>query len=159
MLIWLICARGQHWQTTVANVRVHATTGRRPIDLLLMEALTSFASMTEYRLSERYERTVDSEGFVRLHGSRYSVPPSVVGQKVVVEQGEQKLVVRLGEVIIAEHRAATRHGESVTKPEHVAQMWQLAMARTPVPPARNSQSLFQQPVATRPLSVYEEAAR
>lgn len=152
-------AKGQHWQNEIANRRIHATTHKRPVDLLKAENLTSYSGTLEYRLSERFERTVDAEGFVRLSGSRYSVPPSVVGQRVIVEQGEQKIIVRLGEAIVAEHKPALRAGECVTKPEHVAQMWQLAMARTPVLSKKGGKLLFEQAVEARPLSVYEEAAR
>ena len=151
-------AQGQHWQSEVANVRVHATTRERPCDLFTKEGLTPPSSIVAYRVSERLERVVDSEGFVRLRGSRYSVPPTAVGQRVIVEQGEQRILVRLGEVIIAEHPRATRAGECLAQPEHVAEMWRLAFARTPVPGAREGTPLFQQPVAVRPLSVYEEVA-
>ena len=149
-------AQGQHWQSEVANVRVHATTRERPCDLFTKEGLIPTSSVAAYRVRERIERVVDAEGFVRLRGSRYSVPPTAVGQRVVVEQGEQRILVRLGEVIIAEHVPATRAGECVAHPEHVAEMWRLAFARTPVPGARESAPLFQQPVLVRPLSVYEE---
>lgn len=149
-------AQGQHWQSEVANVRLHATTRERPCDLFTKEGLTPISSIVAYRVSERIERVVDSEGFVRLRGSRYSVPPTAVGQRVIVEQGEQRILVRLGEVIIAEHPRATRAGECLVYLEHVAEMWRLAFARTPVPGAREGTPLFQQPVLVRPLSVYEE---
>lgn len=149
-------AQGQHWQAEVANARLHATTRERPCDLFASEDLIPISSISEYRLSERIERVVDSEGFVGLKGSRYSVPPTAVGQRVIVEQGEQRILVRLGEVIIAEHLPATRPGECRAHPEHIAEMWRLAYARTIVPRARESAPLFQQPVAVRPLSVYEE---
>jgi len=150
-------AQGRHWQDEVANVRLHATTRARPCDLFVAEGLIPCASVVAYRLSEKVERVVDAEGFVRLRGSRYSVPPAAVGRRVIVEQGEQRVVVRLGEVIIAEHMSATRRGECRAHPEHVAAMWRLAFARTPVPPAQaNNALLFQQPVASRPLSAYEE---
>lgn len=151
-------ARGQHWQNETANVRVHATTERRPMDLLLQEGLMPMGAVAEYKLVARRNRTVDNEGFVSWRGSRYSVPPAVVGQQVIVEQGEQRVLVRLGEVIIVEHKAAARSGESVVKAEHVAEMWHLAMARTKVPPISKGQLLFEQTVEARSLSVYEEVA-
>lgn len=151
-------AQGGHWQNEIANRRVHATTGERPVDLLQVENLTPLASIQPYRFAAITRRVVDAEGYVRLAGSRYSVPPAVVGQRVIVERGEQQIRVRIGQVIVAEHRASTRAGECVAHPEHVAQMWQLAMAKTSVP-KREAPLLFQQPVEQRPLSVYEEAAR
>lgn len=154
-------AQGQHWQEGVANVRVHATTHARPCDLLNNEDLLPLASVAVYRLSEKLERKVDAEGYVRVAGSRYSVPPTSVGQRVIVEQGEGRITVRLGEVIIAEHLRATRTGECHAHPEHVAAMWRLAYARTPVARTTPSVSgfLIHQPVAVHSLSVYEEVTR
>lgn len=149
-------AQGQHWQSEVANVRVHATTKERPCDLLNNEDLLPLASLPTYRLSEKLERKVDAEGFVRVAGSRYSVPPASVGRHVIVERGEGRISVRLGEVIIAEHPRAARTGECHAHPEHVAAMWRLAFARTPVSRTLSSALLIEQPVAQRPLAVYEE---
>lgn len=154
-------AQGQHWQEAVANVRLHATTQARPCDLLNNEGLLPLASVAAYRLSEKLERKVDAEGYVRVAGSRYSVPPTSVGQRVIVEQGEGRITVRVGEVIIAEHLRASRTGECHAHPEHVAAMWRLAFARTPVPRTTESVAslLVHQPVAVRPLSIYEEVTR
>lgn len=152
-------AQGPRWQNEVANVRVHATTKARPCDLLAAEQLIPLASVVAYRLSGRVERVVDAEGYVRLAGSRYSVPPAVVGQRVIVECGDERVSVRLGEVVIAEHPRASRTGECHAQPEHVAAMWQLAFARTPVPRTLSSALLIQQSVAARPLAVYEEVTR
>jgi hypothetical protein len=117
------------------------------------------ASVPAYRLAQSYRRTVDAEGFVRLAGSRYSAPPQAVGQKVIVELGEQRVRVRLGAVIIADHAPATRVGECVAQPAHVAEMWRLAMTRTPLLSKTTDRLLFEQTVTARPLSVYEEAAQ
>ena len=129
----------------LCSKKFFATLPARPRDLLAAEGLIPFVSVTAYRLSERVERVVDAEGFVRLRGSRYSVPPEAVGRRVVVECGEQQVVVR--------------RGECRAHPEHVAAMWRLAFARTPVPSAQANALLFQQPVATRPLCIYEEVSR
>lgn len=152
-------AQSFHWQTEVANVRIHATTGRQPAELLAAEQLIPLAAVPAYRPAQSCQRTVDAEGFVRLAGSRYSVPPQAVGQKVIVELGEQRVRVRLGAVIIADHAPATRVGECVAQPAHVAEMWRLAMVRTPILLKTADRLLFEQTVTARPLSVYEEAAQ
>lgn len=149
-------AQGLHWQEQVANLRVHATTQERPVDLWPKENLTDVSDLAPYRLALRYERQVDAEGFVRLSGSRYSVPPQHVGQRVVIEQGAQTVVVRAGDLVIAEHPTATRSGACMARPEHVAAMWQLALERTPAPRLLPDSLLSEQAVAARPLSVYEE---
>lgn len=147
--------QGTRWQEEAANKRIHATTKQRPVDLFRDEKLVPFGSCRKYRLSVRSDRTVSSEGFVHIGGSRYSVPPETVGKKVVVEQGEQRVVVRFGEVIIAEHGRAKRTGECIADPRHVAEMWKLSLARREVPP-RPAERLLFQAVESRPLAIYEE---
>jgi transposase len=147
--------QGTHWQEEVANKRIHDTTRARPIDLFREEKLVPLGSAPRYFVSKRLERTVSAEGFVHVSGSRYSVPPLIVGKKVVVEQGEQKVVVRSGEIIIAEHERARRSGECVADPKHVAEMWKLSLRRQEVPPKPAERLLFQA-VEARPLAIYEE---
>ena len=147
--------QGTLWQEEVANKRIHATTKERPIDLFAQEKLIQFGSTPRYCLSQRHDRTVSAEGFVHIGGSRYSVPPLIVGQRVVVEQGEQRIVVRHGEIIIAEHERARKAGECVADPAHVAEMWKLSLRRQEVPPKPAERLLFQA-VQSTPLAAYEE---
>jgi len=147
--------QGFHWQEETANRRIHATTKQRPIDLFEQERLIPFGAAPKYQLTNRRERKVSFEGFVDIGGSRYSVPPAVVGQKVIVEQGEQRVIVRLGEIIIAEHNRARVSGECVANPAHVAEMWKVSLKRSKVPPRPAERLLFQAVQAT-PLAVYEE---
>jgi transposase len=147
--------RGTHWQEGTANKREHGTTKQRPIDLFREEKLTAYGTVPKYYLSQRSDRMVSSDGFVQIGGSRYSVPPLHVGRRVVVEQGEQRVVVRYGDCIIAEHQRARSGGECVADPHHVAEMWKLSLARTAVPP-RPAERLLFQAVQSRPLAVYEE---
>lgn len=148
-------AQGFCWQEQTANRRIHATTKEQPIELFKAEKLVRLGTAPKYRLTARRTRKVSFEGFVHIGGSRYSVPPAVVGQKVIVEQGEQRVVVRLGEVIIAEHHRARTSGECVADPKHVAEMWKVSLLRSAVPPRPAERLLFQSVQAT-PLAVYEE---
>jgi hypothetical protein len=157
--------QARHWLTHTANVRIHATTGERPIDLLEAEQLTKLTSIASYRLCQTSVRTVDVEGFVHLEGSRYSMPPEHVGQPVVVEQGESRIPLRRGDRIIAEHPRAKRRGECVVDRAHVAAFWKLAMppgasgsAPAEKGPARRFEMRFTDAVASTPLSIYESAA-
>lgn len=79
-------AQAIRWLETVANVRVHATTGHRPVDLLASEKpkLTPIETVRPYALVERQTRRVMAESMVSFGTSRYSVPPRYVGQSVSV---------------------------------------------------------------------------
>jgi transposase len=153
-------AQGQHWLTHTANVRTHATTGRRPLDLLPSEQLTPLARMAPYHLCQKQVRTVDAEGFVHLEGSRYSTPPEHVGQAVLVEESEQRILIRRGEAIIATHPRAPRRGACVVDRAHVAAFWKLALpasGSTAADPPR-WEVTFAEGVATTPLALYEAVA-
>ena len=154
-------SQGYHWLCETANVRVHATTGQRPVDLLPQEGLTPLAAITPYPLSRRSARKVTAEAVVHLDRATYSVAPEYVGQTVLVEEDDQQIRIRSGERVLAAHRRAQRPGEQVLAPEHVAALWQLCAGRAAPPPAALSpafQVTFQEGVARTPLSVYEQLA-
>ncbi len=154
-------AQLRHWLDQVANVRLHATTHQRPLDLWAVEQpqLQSLAGLRPYRLATRVVRTVSSEAWVHFQGSRYSVPPAQVGQSVLVElvHDQQRLLIRAKEVIVASHPLARKRGESIADPAHLAALWQLSLATSPPPPIA-WQLACAEPVESRPLSVYEAVA-
>lgn len=149
-------AQARQWLAHTANSRLHATTGARPCDLLAQENLCALAAAPAYRIAAVSERKVDAESFVRLERSRYSVPPEYVGRRVIVEQAAQRVVVRAGDLIIAEHAAAPRPGACMTQQEHLAALWRLAVERAPAEAVPRWQIGFHEPVAATPLSAYEE---
>lgn len=150
--------QGQHWLDHVANLRIHATTGKRPIDLLAEERphLTPLSLVRPYRLVEPLLRKVGSESLVRINGSRYSVPPAYVGRQVAVLHDGQRIVVRCGDLVIAEHAPAPRPGSCITQKEHVEELWKQTLKR-PAPPVPSWTLSFDQPVAATPLERYEAA--
>jgi transposase len=151
-------SQAQAWLDQTANVRVHATTGHRPVDLLASErpALTPWDLIRTYTFIERHSRRVARESMVSFEASRYSVPPVYVGREVTVELcGERGVVIiRSGDAIVAEHRAASRPGQSLTHKEHLDELWKLAIQRDPSPPP-DWRLAFEQEVAARPLERYQ----
>jgi transposase len=149
--------QGTCWLDHVANVRVHATTGHRPVDLLAGEKpeLTPIESVRPFAFIERHPRKVGAESMVSFNASRYSVPPEYVGRSVEVCHEGQKITIRSGDLIVAEHPAAAKPGSSVTKKEHLDELWKLAMQRTPEP-LPSWKLTFEQSVATTPLDRYEQ---
>jgi transposase len=154
-------AQGRHWLTHTANVRIHATTKQRPLDLLAAEGLTPYASLSPYRFLRRSVRQVSVEGFVHLDRSRYSVHPDHVGRTVLVEEGEQRVIVRVGDLILAEHARAPQPGSCMAHPAHVAALWKLCLppGKEPPPTGPGWQVTFTEGVAQTPLSAYEQAAQ
>lgn len=149
-------AQVMQWLATVAHVRVHGTTGERPIDRWPNEGLTGYESIRPYQIEQSALRKADWEGYVRFGRSRYSVPPEIAGKNVVVGQREQKIVIRCGEMIVAEHVVAQRKGSTVADPEHLAAMWTLTLGKTESEIVPRWNVRFDAPVAATPLAVFDE---
>jgi len=149
-------AQGRQWMTETANVRVHATTGRRPVDLFPQETLTSLDAMPVYRFLDPVRRTVTWEAMVHFQGSRYSVPPQYAGKTVEVAASGGQIVIRLDDAILAEHRQASEAGQCIVQREHLAELWKITQEHVAVPPASRWQIDFEPTVETVPLACFEE---
>lgn len=154
-------ARAQltHWLAHTANVRVHATTQQRPVDLWAVERphLAPVAQRPAYRLATHAVRKVSSECWVHFEGSRYSVPPSQVGRSVLVEVqvDQRQVLIRADQVIIAAHPLALTRGSTLSDPAHLAALWEVTLAHATPPPPLGWDTSVTQSVEIRPLSVYE----
>jgi transposase len=84
------------WLENVADVRVHAQTRRRPIDLHA-EELPHLISLPAqpYDVAEVVYRTVDEEGYVPYGSNRYSVPWSATrpGQLLPIKITEDTVII------------------------------------------------------------------
>lgn len=149
-------ARAQHWLAHTANARVHATTRQRPLDLLLREGLTALNSIAHYRLANLVSRKAGYDGFVRFDRSRYSLPPEYAGQCVLIGQQDNQIVIRVRDMIVAQHAPAQKAGASVADPAHIEALWKLSLKNTVAPPPRWQLSYHQQ-VEAAPLTAYQEA--
>ena len=150
-------AQALHWLNHTANVRLHATTKEQPLVLFAKEALTKVTSIVPYEVAQLTRRRADWEALVRFDRSRYSIPPEHAGQAVCVEAFSEKIIIRSGDLIIAEHQRATQPNSTIVKPEHVAALWQLSLQK-PVPAVPNWQLSFSDAVAITPLAAYEQTA-
>ncbi|MEO7133123.1 MAG: IS21 family transposase [Vicinamibacterales bacterium] len=152
-------AQALHWLDTVAHVRIHGTTGVAPIERSPQERLTPYDSIAPYHLDQSVARKADWEGYVRFGRSRYSVPPEIAGKSVVVSQREQKVVIRCGEMIVAEHAPAERKGSTVASAEHLAAMWTLTLGKSEDEVLPRWNVRFDAPVAAAPLAMFDQVSQ
>jgi hypothetical protein len=68
-----------------------------------------------YRL---HDRIVDLEGYVNLHGFKYSMPPTMVGRRVEVRETKSQLKVFDGPRLITTHQRRVDGPVRVCLPEH-----------------------------------------
>ena len=83
----------QHWLATVANVRMHATTGVTPISRLVDEGLQPLGTRPPYDITPILLRQVSRDGWVRYAGTAYAIPLTYAGQAVLLKLTDQDEVV------------------------------------------------------------------
>jgi transposase len=77
--------RARRWLDAVANVRVHSTTHRRPIDMFAEEKdLLIQLPPSPYPTGQLLVRQVQLDGYVPVDGSFYPVPDAVPGRQVKI---------------------------------------------------------------------------
>jgi hypothetical protein len=151
-------AQGQHWCELTANLRVHGTTGQRPVDLWPAENLAAMTLVPAYRLALPVSRQVDAEAMVAFQRSRYSVGPEHVGKTVSVLAEVGQIIIRSDDMILAQHVEAAKPGSYVMASDHAEALWKLATPPAGIAPPPPWKIHFQEPVATRPLDAYAEVA-
>lgn len=105
------------WLDTVANVRLHGQTHRRPIDLFAEEKLQPLhdrpygaARIEDLRASSRFRITVDT--------NTYSVPPRYARQVLQVHIYPDRLLIYHQSQLLAEHTRRYDRHQDYENPDH-----------------------------------------
>jgi hypothetical protein len=118
--------------------RVNGTTKRtlqaKPIELYAKER-TCLRPLPPYipEVYMRWNRTVDTEGYVTLHTNRYSVPASLIDREVFVHETRDQVRIFDGHALVCEHvRVQEGARQRKTLPEHERQArWQHSGSKRP----------------------------
>ena len=108
------------WLQTVANLRTHAQTHRRPVDLFAEEK-PKLQPLPLMPFDTTIIRTVRATVRFRVHldSNTYSVPAEYAGHQLQIKLHPDQLAIYHQEKLIAEHpRCFDRH-QDFEKPEHV----------------------------------------
>lgn len=114
------------WLAEVANVRVHGTTGERPVDRHARELvkLARLAAVPAYDTRALEIRRVSPDCHISYRGVFYSVDPAAAGHTVTVRaDGDgvgSRFTVYLGDRVMAAHTIRQKGCDRVTLPEHLA---------------------------------------
>jgi transposase len=148
-----INAASRVWLATVANVRVHGTTGEAPAERFVREDMMSIKGVAPFDPTESTIRRVSLDCLVSYRGSRYSVPYLAAKEFVAVKEDEDGVIhMFFDSKCIACHRRAKK-GETVIVPGHYQG---IASATTLQPKPLLIHGLENSPIVQeRDLSVYE----
>jgi transposase len=108
-----------HWLDTVANVRIHRETGKKPVDMFqeeraCLKALPAhpydIAAIMPMRASGQFRITVDT--------NRYSVPAEYAGQPLIVKTYPDRLCICHKDKLIARHVRSYERRKDFEFPDH-----------------------------------------
>ena len=108
-----------HWLNTVANVRVHGETGKRPVDRFERERQAmiklpphayDIASIDQVRASRQFRVAVD--------GNRYSVPAEYAGAALTLKTYPDRICIYQRENLIARHVRSYDRKKDFELPDH-----------------------------------------
>jgi transposase len=107
------------WLEQTANVRVHARTRQRPVDLFVAEKpLLKPLPPQPYDCALIGAVQVNSQFRVRVDGNRYSVPVAYAGRKLLLKLYPERLCLYQEQKLVAEHLRSYERGQDIQSPEH-----------------------------------------
>jgi transposase len=146
----------EEWTRDVADVRVHGTTGERPVDRFDRErdALQPLKGRVPFLAEREFERKVHNDACVELAANWYSVPWKLVGSMVIVRVRDQAITVSHAGRIVARHDRVEGRRQRIVDPSH----WE-GLARAPTVEIDVEQPDGPpEPEFARSLDVYAEVA-
>src|SRR5512144_1838351 len=112
----------QTWVRTVADVRVHGTTGERPLDRFQRaeaQALKPLAQRPPFQPIRELTRRVHTDGGIEVDTNHYSVPWRLLGESVTVQISADQLRVLHGGQEVARHRRCQDRRQRCLDPAHL----------------------------------------
>ena len=108
-----------HWLNTVANVRLHGETGKKPVDRFKRER----QSMTQlppypYDIATIEQVRASTQFRVAVDGNRYSVPAEYAGAPLTLKTCPDRLCIYHREKLIARHMRTYDRKKDIELPDH-----------------------------------------
>ncbi len=109
----------QVWLETVANVRLHRETQRRPVDLW-REELTHLSAVNPrpFDVGRVISLRANRQFRVTLDTNHYSVPARYAGQAVTLKAYPDRVCLYQGETLIARHARSWDRHQDIEDPDH-----------------------------------------
>jgi len=112
------------WLDTVANVRIHQSTGQRPVDRFLKVKLGPLPDLLPDG-QETLFSLVHKDFAIRFDGNAYTAPPWTIGKKVTVKADQRVVSLYLKDKRIAVHKRCWKRKARIETPSHKEQVRKL----------------------------------
>ncbi len=109
------------WLDTVANVRVHGTTGDLPTERFSQVQLRALPELMA-DLRETNQLKVYKDFIVKFDANTYTVPPRMIGKRVTVKADSKTVTIYYKDKKIATHDRSWHRRKRVENPVHVQQV-------------------------------------
>jgi len=149
------------WNATVADLRIHGTTHRRPLDLFEEEQslLLPIKGKAPYRIQERAVRYVARDCMVSFETNRYSVPLRFVGKPVEVQAWNDRILIfQDGHLIVSHPRCEGKYQLQIDKEHYYGIFYGEEMASVRMLAFDHRFSQSGEEVEVRDLSLYDRIA-
>jgi transposase len=147
------------WMREVADLRIHGTTGERPLDRFLRDeakALRPLGAKAPFVQARELVRRVHSDLCVELETNHYSVPWRYIGEQVCVRTENGELTILYGGKEIARHLICSGRNQRIVDTRHFEGV-ALGGALTLETPGKSGSLRSVAGELQRPLSDYEAA--
>lgn len=114
-----IQAAAQVWLDTIANVRVHGETQRRPVDLFAEERQhLRPPNPHSYDISRTWTTVASSQFRIVLDTNHYSVPSAYAHRRLTVKAYPDRVCIYFDNNLIARHARCYGRREDIEEPDH-----------------------------------------
>ncbi|MDH3599908.1 MAG: hypothetical protein OEU26_09765, partial [Candidatus Tectomicrobia bacterium] len=110
-------AQANQWRDQVANVRIHSTTGHRPIERFEAKAMRSLPDLLPDCRDQALAK-VHTDFSIRFDGNTYTVPPWLIGRTVTVKADHHQVTCYFKEKTVATHLRTWQRKQRIELPQH-----------------------------------------
>jgi hypothetical protein len=111
------------WRDSVANIRLHGETKKRPIDLLPEDQYAGLPLPTNrYDVGVVYAIRATRRFRIQFDTNRYSVPAEYAGVRLTVKAYPDRLCIYYEDRLIARHLRSYETGVDIENPDHVREL-------------------------------------
>jgi hypothetical protein len=105
------------WRDSVANVRLHSTTGERPGERFKPESMTPLPELLADCRDSAVAK-VHSDFSIHFDGNTYSAPPWLVGKTVTARADHHTLTIYFKDKAVATHKRSWHRKQRIESAHH-----------------------------------------
>jgi hypothetical protein len=110
-------AQVKQWLNEVANIRVHQTTGQRPIERFRKETLKPLPEFLP-DCRETLKLKVHKDFSLRFDGNCYTTPPWTIGKRLTLKADHQRVTIYHKQRVVAVHDRSWERKKRIELPQH-----------------------------------------